>query len=200
MGGLVLCMAVAMGGVQVGWEPTDDGGVEYIIQFPPEALEALRVAGEFSSDISNEIPPSVRGQLRTYRIVLGNQKLKRELPKNLIAAPAALPNRGPYTPGTTKAGNLIPPRTLPEGPGAKPTPGKAAAHEESSKTEAKPDGESKPSGGEPSAAEPKPWWTLALVMVGLFASLGGNVYLVWIARGLRARCRTLLGRAAPVTG
>ncbi|MEX2558613.1 MAG: hypothetical protein WD403_01810 [Pirellulales bacterium] len=38
----------------------------------------------------------------------------------------------------------------------------------------------------------KPWLPLSLTLLGLFASLGANVYLVWIAAGLRRRYRNVV--------
>ena len=40
----------------------------------------------------------------------------------------------------------------------------------------------------------KPWLPLSLAMLGLFASLGGNVYLGWIAMGTRRRYHQLIVR------
>jgi hypothetical protein len=38
----------------------------------------------------------------------------------------------------------------------------------------------------------KPWWPLTFTLLGLFASLGANMYLGWIAWGFRQRCRDAL--------
>ncbi|MEX0714573.1 MAG: hypothetical protein WD278_19710 [Pirellulales bacterium] len=46
----------------------------------------------------------------------------------------------------------------------------------------------------------KPWLPLSLTLLGLFASLGANVYLVWIAAGLRRRYRSVIQRTPPDTG
>jgi hypothetical protein len=35
----------------------------------------------------------------------------------------------------------------------------------------------------------KPWTAMTLTLFGLFASLGANVFLGWVAVGLRRRCR-----------
>lgn len=53
---------------------------------------------------------------------------------------------------------------------------------------------------EPSSAEdpPKPWPSPTVLLVGLFASLGGNVFLLWIMRDFRSRYRALLRRMADV--
>ena len=42
----------------------------------------------------------------------------------------------------------------------------------------------------PAPVEPaKPWLPLTLTILGLFASLGANVFLGWIAWGFRRRCQ-----------
>ena len=45
---------------------------------------------------------------------------------------------------------------------------------------------------QPSEAGSKPWMALVFTLLLLFASLGGNVYLLWIAGDLRRRYRDLL--------
>ena len=68
--------AASLLGIDVGWQPTPDGGVEYIIQIPPQAIESLR-AGEA---IESDVPPEVLREMRTFRIVVGNKTLPRTLP------------------------------------------------------------------------------------------------------------------------
>lgn len=43
----------------------------------------------------------------------------------------------------------------------------------------------------PRATDAKPWGIFVLVVLGLFASLGANVYLAWIHQGVRAKYQTL---------
>ena len=45
-----------------------------------------------------------------------------------------------------------------------------------------------------SAGPTKPWGVLLLAILGLFASLGANAYLVWIHQEVRAKYRTLAGQ------
>jgi len=44
-------------------------------------------------------------------------------------------------------------------------------------------------------AEPRDWWLLTATLVGLFLSLGANLFLVWVTWGTRSRYRELLDRA-----
>ena len=76
MNAFVLLVAMAATGVDVGWQPLDEGGFEYIIQIEPEMLESL-LAGQA---IQSDLPPFLQ-DVRTYRIVVGNEALPREDPE-----------------------------------------------------------------------------------------------------------------------
>jgi hypothetical protein len=123
MNPMLIYIAAATLGFQVGWQPLPDGGMEYIIQLDAAALDALRDGQPLGSAV-----PSEAGEIRAYRIVMGAGKDK-------------LPRKAP------------PP---------KPTP---------------------PESAEP--VQPPLSWTLTIL--GLFASLGANVFLGWIAWGFRRR-------------
>ncbi len=72
MNALVFLAATAALGVDVGWQPLDGGGFEYIIQIPPDQVASLTDGFEITSDV----PPLYRG-LRTYRIIVGSGPLPR---------------------------------------------------------------------------------------------------------------------------
>lgn len=57
-----------------------------------------------------------------------------------------------------------------------------------------------PSWGSASTEAPKPWMTLVLTSLALFASLGCNLYLGIVTYGFHARCRQLLTRLGESTG
>ena len=140
---LMLCVATAAVGIDVGWQRMPEGGMEYIIQLDSQTLEALR-AGE---DIRSEILPGA-GEVRGYRIIVGGKKPPRETPP----APSS-------TPKTTEP--------------------KGSDHRESqpkTTSEVQPE---KPA---------TPW---LLTLLGLFASLGVNGYLGWIAWDARQRWQAL---------
>lgn len=65
-----MLVALAAVGIDYGWQPVAGGGIEYIIQIPPEAVDALR-SGQ---DIFSDLPPELRG-IRNYRITVGSDPL-----------------------------------------------------------------------------------------------------------------------------
>ncbi len=73
MNGVLAIVAAAALGIDVGWQPLDDGGFEYIIQLEPQTLESLRDG----QDLSSQVPPFLQG-VRTYRITVGNSPLPHE--------------------------------------------------------------------------------------------------------------------------
>lgn len=60
-------------GVDVGWQPAPEGGLEYIIQIEPETLDQLRSGQE----VVVGIRPELR-DVRRYRIIVGDGPLPRE--------------------------------------------------------------------------------------------------------------------------
>lgn len=48
-------------------------------------------------------------------------------------------------------------------------------------------------------ATDRPWVPLSMALLGLFASLGGNAYLIWVTAGMRHHYRTVLRQSALVT-
>ncbi len=67
---LFLCTAVV--GTDVGWQPLQEGGMEYVIQLDPQSLEALK-AGE---PIQCDILPGA-GEVRSFKFYLGGDKPQR---------------------------------------------------------------------------------------------------------------------------
>ena len=73
MCGTTACLAVAVLGIDAGWQPLSDGGLEYIIQITPRRLEALADGKTIWSDI----PPGLHG-IRSCRIEVGTRQLPQE--------------------------------------------------------------------------------------------------------------------------
>ena len=77
---------------------------------------------------------------------------------------------------------LLPPKAL-----EKPTPAPPKAIEQPPPIPLKAAEKTAP---EPIHSEPaKPWLPLMLTLLALFASIGANIFLGWIAWGLRRRCQ-----------
>ena len=118
---LLICLAAATIGFDVGWQRLPEGGTQYIIQLDPQTLESLKAGQPIQSDI-----PPTAGEIRSYCIKTGNDRLPRDTP---------------------------PPKKE----------------------------EPKPPPVETTSEPQKPWLPLTLTMIGLFASIGVNVFLGWIA-------------------
>ncbi len=169
-----LVIIVAVYGVDVGWQPTGDGQLEYIIQVEPQLLEAMREG----QAITSEILPEVRG-VRRFRIVVGNDELPR-IGQTPDAAHVPLP-----FPSEAESTSIR----------------QATGQEEKSSSES---GEAQSAdetdlverAAPEATAAPKPWVTLTLTLLGLFASLGGNIYFLWITWDTRRRYHTLVRNLA----
>jgi hypothetical protein len=182
----LLCVASVVLGVEVGWQRLPEGGMQYIIQLEPQTLDALR-AGE---TIESDIPPKA-GEIRSYRLVVGKKPLPRDTPP--AAAKPAEPKIVDHPPFSA------PPHALTPDPGSRMLPEHTAAYAEPQK--ATPIAQSLPKATpEASPAKPTvPWLPLTFTLFGLFASLGANVFLGWIAWDARQRLRTT-NRKEPLGG
>ncbi len=86
MNSLLISIVAATLGWQYGWQPLPEGGTEYIIQLDDEAIAALRGGQVIQSDI-----PSGAGEVRSYRIFVGNKKL----PHDAVPPRPATPSKPP---------------------------------------------------------------------------------------------------------
>lgn len=112
MNWLLVCVAASALGIEVGWQPLDQGGHEYTIQIEPQLLDRLR---QGDGDIVSEVPPHL--DVRRYRITTGTGKLARV---DGAPTPAKPPAGAPAEP--TPAGpTLAQPTPARENP-AQPTP------------------------------------------------------------------------------
>jgi hypothetical protein len=80
MFGSVFCIAAAVLGVDIGWQPNAQGELEYVIQLPPEMAEGM-FAGR---PIEFDLRPEHQG-VRHFRIQVGKEKVPRE--GGLLAPP-----------------------------------------------------------------------------------------------------------------
>jgi hypothetical protein len=184
MSAILACIAAALVGVDYGWQPLPGGGMEYIIQVEPGTLEALRP----DDAIESNLPPEVR-DVRRCRIVVGTKKLPTDPPAGSAAAgPAPRPwpvgGLGPLQP------NPMLPSSPPLRSALSPSPAATASATDAGKDASNPAAAERSESAEPTS----PWlptWAWAATLL-CCASLGGNVYLAWIAWGIRKRCREML--------
>ncbi len=210
MCGNIACIAAVLFGVDATYEPLPGGdGMLYRVQLEPEAIDLLRSGEAFCSSI----PPQA-GNVREVRITLGSEKLPAAEPPPLppaVTPPAAVPPISvrplPPLPPTPDWPGVSPPtEPRPLIPPAEPQPSavqQAGFTEPASPSapQTGPSGESAPSDSPSDGLEPnpenapsdRPWGWLTLTF-GLFASLGANGFLVWVATDFRRRYRALLGR------
>ncbi len=96
MNALLISIAVATLGIDYGWQRLPEGGMQYIIQLNPQALEALRAGQPIESDI-----PAGAGEVRSYRIIVGKEQLPHELRRRAWRSRTRQP--GHRRPGTRAA-------------------------------------------------------------------------------------------------
>jgi hypothetical protein len=183
MNALLISIAIATLGIDVGWQRLPEGGMLYIIQLDSQTLEALRAGQPIESDI-----PTGAGEVRSYRIVVGKAKLPRDIPP---FRPTMQEKAAPDTTAAKGPALLVPP-SLGPAQGVKPSTGQPAVFVE---PQAKPPAANPqpPAATKPASNEPaKPWLPLILTVIVLFASVAANAYLGWITVELRRRCRAMI--------
>jgi hypothetical protein len=212
MGGLILLLAASTSAGDFGWQKRDEGGMEYLIQIPPDAVDVLRSGDPLIRDV----PSDLREHLRGFRVTIGTAVLPRDeipapaepAPESAAASappdeessraapfPAVPPSFPAQDPLTAKA--AVVPDTLPSDTGGKPIGEQPASYEQTTKQPPEPESEISPSDGRPPSDEPPPsedsppWklWTWASLLA---LSLGVNLYQGWIFGDLRRRHRRLL--------
>jgi len=197
---MMIFMAAATLGIDVGWQRQQDGELEYIIQIEPQLVESLKEGQTLTSGIR----PALRG-IRRYRIVIGTGKLPQEPSLEELKLQAD-------TDTSSVTQQVVRPRAFHPYGDSMPMVKKAVAYDDASNEEQKDNQTAKPmtknSGHttptedayESTDAHPatpikeaaKPWFPLTLVLLGLFGSLGANIYMGWVTLGTRKRYQTLL--------
>ena len=192
MCGTMLCVAAVALGIDVGWQPLPDGGMEYVVQLEPRTVDLLRSGVEIPSDI-----PANLKDLRRLRITVGNASLARKMPAEAVSGPAF--------------------PTVPGGPLSRLSPKQRASHlfldalfppyhpvsirPPEARTEARPRTETarpldemrrQPAGERPFAEQPPVAWTLTVG--ALIGAVAAAIFLAWIAWEYRIRYRRLLAQ------
>src|SRR5437773_2237128 len=67
---LALVVGTAALGIDVGWQPHEDGGLEYIIQIEPELVSKLKPGDEITGGVRRSLR-----DVRSYRIIVGTGPL-----------------------------------------------------------------------------------------------------------------------------
>jgi hypothetical protein len=189
MGALAICLAACALGVDYGYQPLPGGGVEYLIQIPPQSLDSLKDGRAIASDVPRQIK-----DIRAFRILVGTQPLARELPPASdagVPGPLLLPPEHTSRPIAERRTTFVQPE---------PARTREAPPRAETKRAANPAAEPQAASAEPNDA-PQSWTLLTLVLLAFFASLGGNIYLGWIAWDAYHRYRALLRQSpSPATG
>jgi hypothetical protein len=225
----MVCLAAALVGVDFGWKPLPTGGMEYIIQVEPGTLEALRPDNPDDA-IGSDVPAELRDVRHFRIVVGNKPLPKIPPPAAAAGPPAegassrttaaAPPGHPPLLSrpwGATPMAPSLPPikgaafgvtnGTLsPDAAATKPSTappaGSAGPAADAGKGESK-SGDVPPvtDTSEP-VAPASPWlplWAWGATLL-CCASVGGNLYLGWIAWGIRSQCRALLQAAGSQAG
>lgn len=175
---LALWVATAAVGIDVGWQRLPEGGMQYIIQLDPHTLEHTIEALRAGEALESDIPPRA-GEIRSYRIIVGTGHLPQDKP---LAPP---PTPKPIEPKAIEPKTVDRPAREPVAPAVFDSPSAAA------KLPPKPAAEVSPEKPAP------PWLPLTVTLLGLFASLGANGFLLWIAWGARQQLRRIRREKLP---
>jgi hypothetical protein len=111
------CFALAMVGVDLGYQPAPDGGMEYTIQISPASLRTFRPGDPFELDVPREVQ-----NLRTthFRVTTGDERLPRILP---AAAPASAAAAAPPATAPNVQATLMPQGRAMQASSAEAAPG-----------------------------------------------------------------------------
>jgi len=136
----IVCLAALACGVNVGWKPHAEGGMEYLIQIEPYMLDSLRAGTAIESDV----PPNVK-DIRSFSITVGTKTLPQESPRtssstsstessvlNAPTLPQTNAGSAPKLPSTFDMSPLPLPKRVDEKPAAKKptqTPAKPSAEQ-----------------------------------------------------------------------
>jgi hypothetical protein len=212
MNGAAILLVTATLGVDFGWKALPDDEVEYIIQIEPALLESL----ENGEPIASELLPEVRGNVRRFRVQIGNAPLPREaVMRQLRPRTTEIAETPPAEKQAKHEAPAIPAPKLDGGPLPRPPepdryrepePTQIANEKTAAffaKTVDPPEKEPKPapSAEGPSAETPatatpagpaRPDRWLIGAAVALFVSLGANLYLGWLLTTFRQKYHQLV--------
>lgn len=208
--------ALALVGVDAGWQPLSGGGYEYIIQIEPASIAALESGQAIVSDV-----PAALGDIRSYRIQVGVGPLPREtapLDSQPKSPPADDPPVVTPTPGSDPAAQLAGVTVPDEQPSAaaqslapdeSPTRRRAGFRPETSEPKSDAPSAAADTSTTPAPAastfvaqashwvknlaDRRPWFALLGLGLLLF-SIGVNLFLTWVTWEARSQYRAIARR------
>ena len=204
------CLAVALVGVDLGYRPASNGGVEFVIHVNPATFQSVR-PGELDINVSR-LAREMR--LSHINITPGNERLPGEVSVATSLPPATAPivSASPVMPATAAvptSPSAMPPGREPlrfQPPSYSAPSTRTEAHgwpllmpNNRGSSPATPTSADSRMGGLPpvnmdgsAAAQPSPpWLGMCLLVIALLAS---NVYVGWLFWDARQRYRGLLTR------
>lgn len=198
MFGTILCVAVATLGVDTGWEPNGDGGLEYIVQLDPVQLESLKNGIPYRSDL----PKDLRG-VQTIRFQFGTKKPPRlplPLGKSVSTGTPSFTNASKATPSPSDASIAAkPPKELDNGPANKMHKAKPAIFQDPVDTNS-PSTAKTPIDESAKQTDPPKSLSLLYGVIALTVGLAAAfLYLSWVHIGMRSRYRMLLAEHLAIT-
>jgi hypothetical protein len=165
----VFLLAISATGINYGWEPIQDGGMRYIVQFEPNVLAEAQKTGY---SLESNIPSHVH-DVRAISIRIGTGEVPKKIPP--INPELQFPNSNQEK-DTQKS------IKTPAQPASVASDLKESQEKLSSGT----------GGSTEQQSVAKPWTLLGVLILLSCCSIGGNVYLLWIYAELRKRFRTML--------
>lgn len=200
MFGTILCVAALTLGVDYGYEPNADDGLEYIVQINSKSLEGFLSGRPIRSDL----PKDLRG-LRTIRIQFADEKLPRVAlgpKKSVLLDPPPVADAQKATPSPSdKNPPAIQPKELAGDLQGKPLVADNATYIDPLESgDASKSNDKKSVNGNAGQTDPQKPWSLLYGVVLMAAGLAAAfVYLAWIHIGMRSRYRMLLAEHLAMT-
>lgn len=196
-----LLIAAASLGIDAGWQPLPEGGLEYIVQIEPQMLETMSSA--LIEDNVSDIPPDLLSSVRKIRITFGTQALPREglakpapaavSPPTAASPPATIP---PPASQADAAPELDPANEPPAQPTFRSEPNALAGmttaeHAVFNRPIGDAAGTDVADAGQAAgpSSESKPWLPLLAALAVATGSFFGMLYFAWIAYDYRSRYR-----------
>ena len=84
MCGNIVCLAAVLLGVDARWPSLPDGGLQYVIQIEPYALDRRESSADEA--IRSHVPPYLK-DVRAYQIVMGTRRSARNVPTANVHSP-----------------------------------------------------------------------------------------------------------------